>query len=281
MSNKIFQSILDEKIENFRLAFGQTSKELFWNEEEKKLIHPDEFGMYRESVCKDFLRLLTPRRLEIASGFLINDSEEISTQCDIIIYDAQSTALIENSDRQKFFPVETTVGIGEIKSNLSISDFRIALNKLAKNKIMREKMKTPVSIKRESLGEFSPSSYHYDSIFSFLICKKLDFNIESLCNDLNSYYDSDIKPWQRHNLILSIENGLFAYYDENDKTMMFPIHRGKELKNRYVKPDSNINCHFYYFASYFFLAMSSISIYYPEITNYIDKWTGGLNYDGI
>jgi hypothetical protein len=279
MSNKIFQSILDEKIENFRLAFEKTSKDLFWNEDEKKLIHPGEFGTYRESICKDFLRLLTPRRLEISSGFLINDSEEISTQCDIIIYDAQSTALIENSDRQRFFPVETTVGVGEIKSNLSKSDFKVAINKLAKNKVMRENMKTPVPIKRESSGDFSPSTYHYDSIFSFLICKKLDFNIDNLCNEINRFYDSEFKPWQKHNLILSIEDGLFAYYDENDKTMMFPIHRGKTLKNRYVKPDSNENCHFNYFASYFFLAMSSISIYYPEITNYIVECTGGLNYN--
>ena len=276
MGNKILQSILDEKIENFRLAFEKTSKDLFWNEEDKKLIHPGEYGTYRESVCKDFLRMLTPHRLDISTGFLINDSEEISTQCDIIIYDAQSAALIENSDRQRFFPVETTVGIGEIKSNLSKAEFKLAINKLANNKRMREKIKDPVPIKREHSGSFSPSTYHYDSIFSFLICKKFDFNIDNLCNDLNSYYNPDIQPWQKHNLILSMEDGLYAYYDENDKTMMFPIHRGKTLKNRFVKPDGNRNCHFNYFSSYFFLAMSSISIYYPEITNYITEWTGGL-----
>lgn len=277
MGNKIFQSILDEKVENFRLAFEKTSKDLFWNAEEKKLIHPGEYGTYRESVCKDFLRLLTPHYLDISSGFLINDSDEISTQCDIVIYDAKSTALIENSDRQRFFPVETTVGIGEIKSNLSKADFKTAINKMARNKIMRESIKTPVALKRESYGEFAPSEYHYDSIFSFLICKKLDFNIENLVHDINSLYDSDIKPYQKHNLILSIEDGLFAYFDENDKTLMFPFHRGKALKNRFVKPDSNKNCHFNYFSSYFFLAMSSISILYPEITNYIMDWKGGLN----
>src|ERR1700748_1622761 len=118
MSNKIFQSILDEKIEFFKFAFQQTSKNIFWDEAKKQLIHPGEYGMYREAVCKDLLRLFIPGRLDIGNGFLINDVGDISTQCDIIVYDKNATPLIENTERQRFYPVETVSSIGEIKSDL-------------------------------------------------------------------------------------------------------------------------------------------------------------------
>ena len=65
MGNKIFKAILSEKIERFKWAFQQTSKEIFWDEKSGDLIHPGEFGSYRESICKDYLRLIIPSRLEI------------------------------------------------------------------------------------------------------------------------------------------------------------------------------------------------------------------------
>lgn len=280
MSNKILQSILDEKINNFKFAFQTTSKNIFWNEEQHKLIHPGEYGTYRESICKDFLRMLIPHRLDLSTGFIINDNDQISTQCDIIVFDANSTPLIQNSERQRFFPVETITAIGEVKSNLSKADFKTALNKLAKNKQLREKIVTPTIIRREHNGEFDPKNYCYDNIFSFLICNKLDFDIKNICNDLNDFYDSSIEPWQKHNLILSIEDGLIAYCDKYDKTLMYPyIQNEGVLKNRIVIPNFNKTCHFNFFASYIFMGTSSTSIYYPDLTNYISDFTGGLNKD--
>lgn len=206
MGNIILQSILDEKIENFRLAFQSTSKNIFWDENENRLIHSGEYGAYRESICKDFLRMLVPHRLEISSGFIINDDDKVSTQSDIIIFDSNSTPLIENSERQRFFPVETIAAIGEVKSNLTKSALKEALNKLAKNKQLREKIKSPSKIKRDHEGGFDPKNYSYDSLFSFLICNKLDFDISNICNEINGFYDQEIQPWHKHNLILSIED---------------------------------------------------------------------------
>ncbi|MBK8982893.1 MAG: hypothetical protein IPM38_11365 [Ignavibacteria bacterium] len=53
MSNKIFESILDEKISFFKFTFEQTAKNIFI-EDGGKLIHPGEYGTYRENACKDF-----------------------------------------------------------------------------------------------------------------------------------------------------------------------------------------------------------------------------------
>lgn len=278
MGNIIFQAILDEKIEKFRFAFEQTSKKIFFDETEKKLIHPGEYGMYREAVCKEYLRVIIPTRLEIGQGFLINDIGETSTQCDLVIFDRNTTPLIESDERQRFFPIETVCAIGEVKSDLDRTDLKKALNKLARNKLLREKMTNPTAIKRDHSGNFDPINYPYDNIFSFLICNKFTFDFSDIVNEIDSYYEQDIKPWQKHNLILSVNDGLLAYYDNSAVTFMYPYTKnGLSLKNRFVKPDKNKNVHFLFLSSYIFMGTTSSSIYYPEMSNYLVNFNGGQN----
>ncbi|SEG03058.1 hypothetical protein SAMN04488130_10556 [Flavobacterium urumqiense] len=279
MSNLIFNKILEEKIEFFKYSFKETSRNIFYSEKLNRLIHPGEFGTHREQICKDFLRSIIPMRLDIGSGFIITDKGDVSTQIDLIIYDRNNTPLIENSERQKFYTVETITGIVEVKSDLSKNDLKSALNKLARNKRLKENMSNPVKIKRDNEGMFDAMNYPYDNIFSILICNKLNFNIDNISADIDDLYDDDIQPWQKHNLILSLEDGLLAYYDDNKKSIMYPYLNVK-LKNRFIRPDKNINSHFYFASSYIFMGTTSSSIYYPEITDYInDSFNGGLNYD--
>lgn len=274
MSNKIFTSILDEKIHFFRFAFEQTSKNVFFDENNKKLNHPGEYGAYRESVTKDFLKMIIPSRLDIGNGFLMSDKGTVSKQCDIIIYDKTSTPLIENNEKQRFFPVETVCAIGEVKSDLSKSAFIEAINKLARNKKIKEEMTNPSPLKRNNTGKFSPENYPYDNIFSFLICNRLLFDFSEIVNNIDSYYESDIQQWQKHNLILSVNDGLLCYSEDSGRSMMYPK-IAKKLKNRFIVPDSNENCHFYYASSYIFMGTTSSSIYYPELSDYID-FNGGI-----
>ncbi|MHA7101199.1 DUF6602 domain-containing protein [Roseivirga pacifica] len=280
MGNRVIQSILNEKIKSFRYSFEKTSVESYWDEEKKGLIHPGEFGAYREKVTKDFLRFMIPRRLDIGDGFLVTDQNQVSTQCDIIVYDRNNTPLLENSDNQKFYPVETVCAIGEVKSDLSKSELKTALNKLSRNKILRENISNPSVIKREHQGNFSPETYPYDHMFSFLICKRLNFDFMNIQNEIDDLYESDIQPWQKHNLIISVTDGTLTYYDEKDKVFMYPYLRGVSLKSRLILPDVNPEHHLHMIASYVFMALSSASIYYPELTTYLsDLLSGGKKLD--
>jgi len=244
MGSLIFNKILEEKIDFFKYSYKETAKAVYYDETIGRLIHPGEFGVFRENVCKEYLRAITPLRLDFGTGFLINDIGEISSQIDIIIYDKNNTPLIENNEKQRFFPVETTVGIVEVKSDLSKTQLKDALNKLSKNKILKEKMSNPTIIKRDHIGNFDPENYMYDNIFSVLICNKLNFNITNLVNEIDELYDQNILPRQKHNLIISIEDGLIAYRDENQKVLMHPIFRNQQLKNTLIKPPTdNPNLH--------------------------------------
>ena len=151
MPNKIFEEIVYEKIEIFKNSFSNISRNVFKGKNGETIFHPGEFGTYRENICKEFLRLFTPSPFGIGSGFVINDVGHVSNQCEIIIFDRENTPLIESNEKMRFFPVETVVGVGEIKSNLKKEDFIDSLNRLAFIKSMREKISLPTIIKSIAL----------------------------------------------------------------------------------------------------------------------------------
>src|SRR3954453_6663752 len=215
MPSTVFNELLNEQIEIFRNSFSSVSRATFYDEQEGKLIHAGEFGMYREAVCRDFLRFLIPGRLALSQGFLINSHDEVSTQCDIIVYDSQSTPLIQSEDRQRFFPVETVCAVGEVKSNVSKTNLKEALHKLVNVKRMRDQVSAsnPV-VRSEQQGryrpEYNPEVNMYDQLITFLICEKLDFDLDGVIMD--ELYVSDVLRRHRHNLIFSLQDGLLIYY---------------------------------------------------------------------
>lgn len=259
---------MKEKISIFKSSFLNTSHFLFYDDELGKLTHPGEYGTYREQVTKEFVRFFIPRKLDVDDGFIINTNEQISTQSDIIIYDRNTTPLIQTSELQRFFPVETVVAVGEIKSKLSKSQFKTAINKLAKTKRLKEEISSPTIIYKGFEGPFNPIEDPYDQIFSFIVCQKLDFKLDSITSEINELYNDDIEYRNRHNLVLSIEDGLLLYKIE--KGYHYPTHHEKIHKNRFVKADNN-DTHIKTFVHYLFMGTTSATILYPELVDYIGE----------
>lgn len=222
MANRIFEELLNEQIAIFRNSFSSVSRNAFFDEEKGHLIHSGEFGTYREAICRDFLRFLVPKRLDFDTGFIINTNNDVSTQLDIIVFDSASTPLIQSGARQRFFPVESVCAVGEVKSVVSKPDLRESLQKLCKVKVMREFVlqtdlmphPNPLIIRRTHPGNFDPILCPFDQVFTFLICEKLDFKIENLAHEMNSFYDANIPRRHFHNLVLSVEDGLICYYEK-------------------------------------------------------------------
>lgn len=285
MSNDIFDALLSEKIDHFVTSFGHTSREVFYNENNKKLSHSLEFGLYREAICKEFLKFIIPSRLDIDDGFIISPKNNcVSTQCDIVIYDSKHTPLFETGKKQRFFPVETVVGIGEVKSKLSKPQLKETINKLARIKKIRRDNENPTIIKRMVDDKFDEYKHHVDHLFSFIICQSLSFNVDTLVSEFNSLYDSDINYCDRHNMILSIEDGLFLYKHmprEKDVAWLYPENYGTELVNRLIKPGDNSKNHFNAFASYMFMGINNVSVFLPEITKYAGEQVMGNYIDEL
>lgn len=216
MSSKVFQALALEKIERLYKSF-ETSKAVFWDEGRNELIHPGEYGEYREKAVKELLELFIPQNLRVSEGFIISSDGDISTQCDIVIYDPNSCPKLTDSAHQKFFPVESVVAVGEVKSNIkSTTELTNILGKLSMVKRMKINIKSPRPYRTAKDWKPNMQGYPYDQIFSFLLCKK----IPSM--PINAYlYPADIETIYRHNILIDIERGYSAYIF-NDVNLCYP-----------------------------------------------------------
>ncbi|MCI2255526.1 hypothetical protein L2D08_14220 [Domibacillus sp. PGB-M46] len=354
MPNKYFTEILNTNIEIFKNNFCNKSKELFKTENSKSYIHNGEFGMYREALVREFIRYFTPGKFSISEGFVINHRQNESgrsTQCDVILFDKSATPLVQDPALQRFYPIETVAAVGEVKSVLTETTLKKALNRLANTKRMRDILKDPSLIYRtehlrsnvensqqrieecvyfhnkvvqrevnpsdlnkfklnlaqdkiitniknyikehsiqEKLidnldkyfyhkenkrnNEFNLNTNHEDNILTFLICEKINFNknTNNKAKAVIDKYPSKLKKEFRHNMILSLEDGLFLYQDEfsqSKKYSQYPKKKNKEFKHVFIPSDSQ-NTHIKIFSNYLFMALSDVTILYPEITHYLE-----------
>ena len=158
MANWIYKKLMEEQIR--RLVNSFDISEGIFKCDDNSLIHPGEFGTYRETICREFLSFFIPRSLGISTGFVISPDNEVSTQCDIIIFDENHTPLIQEGDKQRFFPIESVVAVGEIKSTVTKKELTSALVKLSKIKEMRQELTNVKIIKshgRRNQKKFSTS----------------------------------------------------------------------------------------------------------------------------
>lgn len=270
--NEIFDKLVKSKIEQFENDYVNLSRQIFVNSE-GRLIHPGEFGIYRERIIKDFLAPFLPTRLAIGSGFIITAKNNISTQCDIIIYDKEHTPIIENSD-QRFFPVECVVGVIEVKSKLTKSALKDALIKLASIKNLRNDIDNNLYIFKDYQDntKFNAKLKVRDQIATFLICESIDIDLEKEIDTLFSNIYTGIDKSLFHNMILSLDSCCYLYFD-GSKPMYHAYFD-------YTKPTFKNECilphvlgykkeHILLFLNYFYMIISSVSVMDIEITNYL------------
>jgi uncharacterized protein YbbC (DUF1343 family) len=205
----------------------------------------------------------------MSSGFVITHNGSVSTQCDIVVFDRDSTPTIESAERQRFFPVETVCAIGEVKSRLSKSDLSEALNKLARVKQKRLELAAPAFIKKDPRWPYDAKKIPYDNITTFLICQKLTFNVEDIASELSNMYEPDIAQYDKHNMILSIEDGIALYIDDAEMYWMAPVSPGGVVRDALHPIRPGPNSHFHVFASYFSMLMAGATVMYPDFTNYV------------
>lgn len=271
--NDIFDKLIKSKIEQFEDDYINLSRQIFVNDS-GSLIHPGEFGIYREKVIKDFLSPFLPSYLAIGSGFVITSKNRISTQCDIIIYDKEHTPVIENSE-QRFFPVECVVGVIEVKSKLTKSTLKEALIKLSAVKDLRNDIDSNPYIFNATNNDhtnFSTKLKVRDQIATFLICESIDIDVKKEIDTLFFNIYKGIDKSLFHNMVLSLNDSCYLYYS-GDKPIYYAYFD-------YSKPAFKTQCimphelgyekeHILLFLNYFYMIISSVSIMDIEITNYL------------
>lgn len=224
MASTRFQQIFDRQISQFVGIYSEDSTAIF-KDEKNKLIHPGEYGKYREESCKELLRLLLGKEVSVSDGFVITSDDQISTQCDIIVYNSSVSPLIADGIA-KMFPAEEVRMIGEIKSTLSRQGFIDALRKMAENKKKIMDGRTG-----DRICPHGREAETYNTVASFLVCNKLDFAFDKLTYE-EVYSGIDRRYW--HNSILSVEDATLSYL------LKFSDFSGR-IKEEFSKKQINID----------------------------------------
>lgn len=200
MASKRVRTIFDREIKQFVGYFVEDAESLF-KDEKNKLIHPGEFGKYREEACKNMLQLVLNNCVSIDDGFVITSDDAITTQCDIIIYNSRVSPIITDGI-SNIFPAEEVRLIGEVKSTLDKKAYVQALRKLAENK------KVILEGRKGFIENNRFKNKVYNTIGTFLICSKLNFDYKQLSYE--EIYDGIGREYW-HNVVLSIEDGILYY----------------------------------------------------------------------
>jgi hypothetical protein len=205
MANNYFSTIVDTKIEIFVNSFVKIAKKLYIDDNTGTLRHSGEYGIYREHSCIDLLQMFVPANLGISDGFVTTKDGNISTQCDIIIYDKNKMPKI-SIDNHKIFLAEAVIGVIEVKSALNATQLKDSLVKLSKLKSYKSSQ--PHTVKHAPFLD----------MFTAIIFHKYDSALDNIVKYLDEcVYDRDINPKNKHNLILSIKDGLVGYDHSNVK----------------------------------------------------------------
>lgn len=287
MSNKIIDELIEERIDRFCSAFVQRAKVIFHDDSKhNKLSHPGEFGTYREAIVRDFLQSFLPQRLAIDTGFVVNALGEISGQIDLVIYDPLLTPPLESKNRQRFFPVETVIAAGEVRSDVNPDQFTDALIRISKVKSMRSALTDEASAVTRWYGlgnsEYDPDMIPFDQVFTFLICNRIAFPLRNTFpSTLNDIYKS-VSDAHRHSSILSLEDGLLHYTTQladgefaDSYLPMPPMGKGTS-RNKWTRGQGDNYTHFKCFCSDLFMHAAHCTVGSVNLIEYIN--IGKVNY---
>ncbi len=139
--------------------FKQAARKLRQDFEELSTVpHGGLKGGEAERLVRDFLTAHLPRRFGVGSGFILDANDEVSSQTDVIIYDAFNCPVYRASDEAGIFPSQNVVGVIEVKSVL---DKQKLLDAAKKIHTVKQLAKIPAP---EQLGRTSQT---FGFVFAF------------------------------------------------------------------------------------------------------------------
>jgi hypothetical protein len=180
------------------LDFGQTfdniSKKMQtdFDEIRNAMEHPGEKGSSFEEIVRRFLKMYSPKSLDISTGFIIDSNDNVSKQMDVIISDATKTPIFFQNTSVRVLPVECVYAVIEVKSMLNSDE----LQKVFDN------MKSARRLEKKAYSRIPPyddfSVKLYDKSWPIWPINYFLFAIDSI--DLNNIASAMQKKYVEENL---------------------------------------------------------------------------------
>jgi hypothetical protein len=166
--------------------------------------HAAESGAEAELILKAFLKARLPRRFDIESGLVVNTDGTISSQTDLIIFDALNSPVYRQGPKVHILPRDNVAVVIEVKSKLNKDQLKDAAKKIASVKRLRP---TPITNVDQpvTFGDMIMTNT-LGCVFAFDSYTSLDTLADNL-KEINSAYDS--ADWI--DLVVVLDKGYIGY----------------------------------------------------------------------
>lgn len=101
-----------------------------FNNIRKTVPHYGEAGEEVEQILIEFLNNYLPKRFRASSGFILDSNNQISKQCDVIVYDHLLSPVYRASNNALILPNHHVAAVLEVKSKLNKSQLKDSLDKI-------------------------------------------------------------------------------------------------------------------------------------------------------
>ena len=216
------QSLAEELVENFANANRATTPQLV--------------GSAKEKAVRMKLELLLPNFVGVGTGCIIDTSGQTSKQCDIVIYEKEFCPVfsINGNPETTYYPCESVIAIGEIKSSLNSEQLLDSFNKIKSVKSLKRHSTIPSAsviggyeyraygskliITGVKEQEYNPIEKFNDQIYGFILTEDIPLKLDTFMTkyiELANETPDHLLP----NLTMSINNGLFLYFNKKENQL--------------------------------------------------------------
>lgn len=157
-------------------------------------------GTGLERILIEFLNEKIPQKFRAASGIIIDSTDNISCQTDIVIYDAASSPVYYQNKEVRILPIETTASAIEVKTSLDKKQLEDAFKKIASCKALKTQSYEEENKKKPG-GGLCGIVFAYTSNISI---EKLGKHFVEIAKS----YDSSLWP----NFIVILDKGILNFY---------------------------------------------------------------------
>ncbi len=237
----------------------------------KQIEHNGEAGRSREFALSALLKKYLPKRAAVDTGFVIDATGGCSKQIDIIIYD-QTVGTMFEVNGIKFFPCETVLAVGEVKTRIDNSaTLDDALDKIKSVKSLdrlnrgNNRLSTGSGITSSNIQDFMPVLNHKDQIFGFIFTGHC-MTEANITKQLRTFMNNNSRIlWP--NLFCSYKQFLISYYSSGRLTSSAMDAQQLYITNGSEMEENNLVLLFYAILSTF---IESAHIAFPQLFHYLD-----------
>ncbi len=166
--------------------------------------HYGERGTESEIILTKFLNDHLPKRFSADTGLIIDYENQISSQIDVIVYDALNSPIYRKGPKVSIIPIDNVAVAIEVKSKLNKPQLEDAAQKIASVKKLKKSPLTPVD------QPVTFSNFINTSTLGVVFAYETDRTLETLAKnllDINNTIPSNL--WL--DLIVVLDKGLVNY----------------------------------------------------------------------